>query len=140
MHIYHSYYSSNPRYCIVPTAPLYLLHSMPKLMKVVLPNLTVKQGELLIEYCILINMPSPAWCDSDLLKGCFDLWADVTYDGIVEAEAVRVVTVPPPVPDPELTAFELMISSSDSESADTDESADWPDTDESAIYEQFGQL
>ena len=104
---------------------------LPKLTakKVVLPNLTVKQGELLIEYCILINMPSPAWCDSDLLKGCFDLWADVTYDGIVEAEAVMVVTVPPPVPDPELTAEPMIYDP---------ESADWPDTDEEAIYDCIG--
>ena len=100
---------------------------MPKLTakKVVLPNLTVKQGELLIEYCILINMPSPAWCEKDLLKGCFDTWADVTYYGLVEA-AVMVVTVPPPAPDPELTAEPMIYDP---------ESADWPDTDESAIYE-----
>ena len=103
---------------------------LPKLTaKKVLPNLTVKKAELLLRYCVLINMPSPSWCDGDLLKKMFDKWANVTdmhlQYGIVEA-AVFVVTVPPPAPDPELTAEPMIYDP---------ESADWPDTDESAIYE-----
>ena len=102
---------------------------LPKLTaKKVLPNLTVNKAELLLRHCVLINMPSPL-SDGDLLQKCFVKWANCTYMhlhyGIVES-AVMVVTVPPPAPDPELTAEPMIYDP---------ESADWPDTDESAIYE-----
>ncbi len=108
---------------------------LPKLTaKKVLPKLTAKKVELLLRYCVLINMPSPSWCDGDLLKKIFDKWADVTdmhlQYGIVEA-AVMVVTVPPPAPDP---------------SADPEPDPvitpprDWPDSDESLIYDCIGDL
>ena len=92
------------------------------------PKLTSKKLALALRYGGLINMPSPL-SDGDLLQKCFVKWATCTYHhlhyGIVES-AVMVVTVPPPAPDPELTAEPMIYDP---------ESADWPDTDESAIYE-----
>ena len=96
-----------------------------------LPKLTAKNCDLWLRACILINLPSPL-SDGDLLQKCFDKWANVTdmhlQYGIVEA-AVMVVTVPPPAPDPELTAEPMIYDP---------ESADWPDTDEEAIYDCIG--
>ena len=96
-----------------------------------LPKLTVNKVELLLRCCVLINMPSPLE-SGDLLKVIFDKWANVTdmhlHYGIVEA-AVMVVTVPLPAPDPELTAEPMIYDP---------ESADWPDTDEEAIYDCIG--
>jgi len=97
-----------------------------------LPKLTAKNVDLWLRFCVLINMPSALSNNGDLLKKMFDKSVNVTdmhlQYGIVEA-AVMVVTVPLPAPDPELTAEPMIYDP---------ESADWPDTDEEAIYDCIG--
>ena len=107
---------------------------LPKLTaKKVLPNLTIKNAELLLRYCVLINMPSPL-SDGDLLQKCFVKWAVHTYQhlhyGIV-ASAVMVVNMPPPPPNPHAEPEPDPVITPP---------RDWPDSDESLIYDCAGDL
>ena len=97
------------------------------------PKLTANKLALALRYGGLINMPSPL-SDGELLQKCFVKWAVHTYQhlhyGIV-ASAVMVVNMPPPPPNPHAEPEPDPVITPP---------RDWPDSDESLIYDCIGDL